>query len=299
MLRRNVLIFHLGALGDFVLTWPFALALSRIYPQSRIIYVTHGEKEQLAERVLRLEYSDVETGWHGLFNEAPSLAERAEKLLVGAHAIYTFLSPTPLWLANVNRLNSQAKLLAMEPKPPEDFSAHASQWLLEQLKDHPIERAATEQILRSIADRGVGFTRNPGRDILIHPGSGSPAKCWPLGNFLELAAKFKGNGAGVRFMIGEVERERWSGGDFEQLKSTGELREPKSYAELLAELSTAATFVGNDSGPGHLAGIIGLPTVSIFTTTKPEQWQPLGPRVQAISAPTVDQAYKRAMEIIK
>jgi ADP-heptose:LPS heptosyltransferase len=298
MLRRNVLIFHLGALGDFILTWPFALALSRIYPQSRVIFVTHGEKGQLAEKVLRLESSDVETGWHGLFNETPALPERAEKLLLGAHAIYTFLSPTPIWLANVNRLNSLAKLVAMEPKPPADFSSHASQWLLEQLKDHPIERAATEQILRSVADRGVGFTRKPGRDILIHPGSGSPAKCWPLVNFLELAAKFKENGTGVRFLIGEVERERWSSSDLDRLGGAGELREPKSYAQLLVELSTAAAFIGNDSGPGHLAGIIGVPTFSIFTSTKPEQWQPLGPRVQAVSAPTVDQALKLAMGLI-
>jgi ADP-heptose:LPS heptosyltransferase len=292
MLRRNVLIFHLGALGDFILTWPFALALSRIYPQSRIIYVTHGEKGQLAEKVLRLESSDVESGWHSLFPESPSLPERASKLLAGAHAIYTFLSPTPQWLANVNRLNPQAKLATIQSKPPENFPHHASQWLLEQLKEHPIERAATEQILRSIADRGIAFTRNPSRDIMIHPGSGSPAKCWPLESFLDLAAKLKDTGKPVRFLTGEVERERWSKSDFDRLRSVGELHEPNSYMDLLNELSTAATFIGNDSGPGHLAAIIGLPTISIFTATKPEQWQPLGPRVQTVCSPAVDQVLK-------
>ena len=28
MLRRNVLIFHQAALGDFIVTWPLAMALS-------------------------------------------------------------------------------------------------------------------------------------------------------------------------------------------------------------------------------------------------------------------------------
>ena len=72
--RRNVLIFHSGALGDFILTWPLALALGRLFPQSRIYYVTHGQKGALAEKVLRVESVDAEAGWHPLFAEAPSPA---------------------------------------------------------------------------------------------------------------------------------------------------------------------------------------------------------------------------------
>src|SRR6185295_7543783 len=53
-LRRNILIFHQAALGDFIVTWPLAMALSRIMPQSRVIYVTHSQKGKLAERVLHL-----------------------------------------------------------------------------------------------------------------------------------------------------------------------------------------------------------------------------------------------------
>ena len=65
-LRRNILLFHLGALGDFVVTWPLALALARIYPQSRLFFVTHGQKGALAEKVLRVESADIEAGWHHL-----------------------------------------------------------------------------------------------------------------------------------------------------------------------------------------------------------------------------------------
>ena len=78
MLRRNVLIFHAGALGDFVLTWPFAVALGRIFPQSRIVYVTAGQKGKLAERALRLESADAEAGWHALHGGG-ELPERSAK----------------------------------------------------------------------------------------------------------------------------------------------------------------------------------------------------------------------------
>src|SRR5262245_1628727 len=67
VLRRNVLILHTGALGDFVLAWPLILALGRLHPQSRIICVTHASKGVLAEAALRVESADIEHGWHGLF----------------------------------------------------------------------------------------------------------------------------------------------------------------------------------------------------------------------------------------
>src|SRR3982751_7078687 len=61
-LRRNVLIFHSGALGDFILSWPLALAFGRLFAQSRIFYVTQRQKGQLAEKALRIESVDAETG---------------------------------------------------------------------------------------------------------------------------------------------------------------------------------------------------------------------------------------------
>src|SRR5438552_19183677 len=64
---RNILLFHAGALGDFVLTWPLALALARLHPQSRLFYVTQRGKGALAERVLRVESADSDAGWHPLF----------------------------------------------------------------------------------------------------------------------------------------------------------------------------------------------------------------------------------------
>jgi ADP-heptose:LPS heptosyltransferase len=285
MLLRNVLIFHTGALGDFVLSWPLALALGRVYAQSRIIYITHAQKGALAERVLRLESRDIETGWHALFAaDAANLPPRNSSLLSGAHAVYTFLPPTPEWSSSVNRLSPQAKVVAVQSRPGDDYGAHASDWLVEQLQEHPVERAATQQILRSIAERGVGYSRGSDKqgEITIHPGSGSPAKCWPFENYIELAHALVRRERRVRWLVGEVERERWPSWHFEALAAVGQVHQPATYVDLLAELSTASAFIGNDSGPGHLAGIIGSPTFTIFGPTSPAQWKPLGPRVRAL-----------------
>ena len=102
MLRRNILIFHQAALGDFVVSWPLALALGRLFPQSRIMYVTAGQKGKLAEKAIRTESIDVENGWHHLHGDAPSLPEPARKTLGNAQSKQILSIFKMKWLLEVN-----------------------------------------------------------------------------------------------------------------------------------------------------------------------------------------------------
>jgi ADP-heptose:LPS heptosyltransferase len=302
MLRRNVLIFQTGGLGDFVLTWPFAVAIGRIYPQSRILYVSHSQKGELAKQVLRLEATDIEAGWHGLFAEGGKLPPPAMSLLESAHAVYSFLPASKIWHENVDRLNPRARRIEIDARITSDYRGHFTDRMIEVLQDYPPERSATQQIIRSINDRGIGFKPAGGTDVVIHPGSGSPTKYWPLERYIELANRLKESGRSVRFAIGEVELDRWNEKDLDQLKSTGRLVSCQTYLELLNEISSAAMFVGNDSGPAHLAGIIGVPTLALFGSTNPVQWKPLGPRVNVLQAASmqdlkVDEVLKAVMSV--
>ncbi|MCE2912046.1 MAG: glycosyltransferase family 9 protein [Pseudomonadota bacterium] len=47
-------------------------------------------------------------------------------------------------------------------------------------------------------------------------------------------------------------------------------------------LRRAALVVANDTGPGHLAAAVGVPTVSVLGPTVPEQWAPWGPTVTVV-----------------
>lgn len=282
--RRNILLFHLGALGDFILTWPLALALARIYAQSRIIYVTHPDKGRLAERVLRVESQSIESGWHHLYGDASQLPDPQRKLLAGAQAIISFVSsPGDAWSANATTLSDGAPLTCLRPTPPADFPGHAIDHLLGQLP--PALEQSARQILAGINDRGLLSSRKAGPSIVIHPGSGAPAKCWPAENYLALAHTLRGRGRTVRFVLGETELERWP----PELVARFDAATPKTYVELLDVLSTASAFVGNDSGPGHLAAAIGVPTLSLFGPTDPAVWRPLGPRVTVLRRQPLDQ----------
>src|SRR5438477_473471 len=92
----------------------------------------------------------------------------------------------------------------------------------------------------------------------------------------------------VRGLIGEEEKERISSEDLANFDSVAEVVEPKDYLELLFQLGVASAVVCNDTGPGHLAGIIGTPTIALFGASDPARWKPLGPRVQTIRGTTME-----------
>jgi ADP-heptose:LPS heptosyltransferase len=73
--------------------------------------------------------------------------------------------------------------------------------------------------------------------------------------------------------------------DFERLEISKDRRVQVVRSVDLGELKTrmadqAAVFLGNDSGPGHLAASLGIPTRIVFRSTERKIWSPLGPRVE-------------------
>jgi heptosyltransferase-3 len=302
MLRRNVLIFHSGALGDFVLSWPLALALGRIYAQSRIIYVTASQKGALAERALRVDSTDSEAGWHQLFSTGSAPSANVLRLLEGAHAIFSFVADDQsLWAINVRHLAPHAKLFYINLNPPERLVQQASTLLLDQLGVDPVVGTAVGQMLKSIQDRGVGTSRPAAGPIVLHPGAGAQDKRWPVECFVSLARKLNEAGHEVIVVLGEVELERWSQTEQALFDGVASLNRPATLVDLLGVISGASVFVGNDSGPAHLAGIIGVPTIALFGPTDPAIWKPIGPRVRviqnnSIEAITVDQVFDAVIE---
>ena len=282
MLRRNILIFHLGALGDFLLTWPLALALSRIHPQSRVIYVTHAQKGALAEEALRIESTDIEAGWHHLYGSPASLPPTPAKLLAGSHSIYSFIAaPADPWAQHVKQLAPDADLCCLDSKPSNP-NQHATDQLMSQLSTRPAVLESLRQMIRSISDNGLRRRTTTGRTIVIHPGSGSADKCWPSSRFLELTHRLRAAGHTVRVLLGEVELERWPSARIDAFANIAEVARPQSLIELLRTLADAALYIGNDSGPSHLAAMLGLPTLCLFGPTNPTLWRPLGPQVRIL-----------------
>ncbi len=123
--------------------------------------------------------------------------------------------------------------------------------------------------------------------LVVHPGSGGRAKRWPLPNFIEVVRRAASLGVNGVLVTGEAE---------EDLESSLEaLALPAGWAwisrlpaEALAGLVASSThYIGNDSGPTHLAAACGARVLAFFRDDNLAAWRPYG-RTRVLSAPSLE-----------
>jgi heptosyltransferase-2 len=94
------------------------------------------------------------------------------------------------------------------------------------------------------------------RRVVIHTGAGHPVRVWPIERFNEIARRLRVAGWEVVMLDDSL----------------------RDLGQLLDILATADRFIGNDSGPGHLAALLGVPTFTIFGPQLPELFAPQHPQ---------------------
>ena len=183
-----------------------------MYPQSRLAYVTAGEKGKLATRAIRTEAIDVEAGWHHLFGDVAGLPEANRKVLENAHAVFSFVaSPGDAWSGNVRSIVvPEVPVVHVAPRPAEGdaFAGHITQWIGDQLAVLPPVKTAFDQIMPGADPRRRLSAASPEGTVCVHPGGGAEKKRWPAKHFVQLVCKLVKGRRHVRVLIGEVEREQ-------------------------------------------------------------------------------------------
>lgn len=109
------------------------------------------------------------------------------------------------------------------------------------------------------------------RTILVHTGAAQPVRVWPLDRYHVIVQRLRARGHSVRVLCDADQQAWWWQHD------EPEACAPRNITELLGCLRAAGLFVGNDSGPGHLAALLGVPTFTIFGPQLPEWFRPLHP----------------------
>jgi ADP-heptose:LPS heptosyltransferase len=102
---------------------------------------------------------------------------------------------------------------------------------------------------------------------VIHPAATLPVKTWPAERFLEVAGFLKRS-----FELNVV----FIGGPGEDLSPFGDWQTMPGAPldEIKSLIAGASLFVGNDSGPAHMAAAFGIPVVVIFGPSDPVVWAP-------------------------
>jgi heptosyltransferase-2 len=118
--------------------------------------------------------------------------------------------------------------------------------------------------------------------VAVHPGSGwySRARIWPVERFAEVARDLIDTQGAKIIIIGGTD-EQASAARLETLVDRGQhvlnLVGRTTIHETAAVLERCSLFVGNDSGPMHIAAAVGTPVVAVFGPSNQHAWRPYTP----------------------
>ncbi len=310
-MNEKILVRGVNWIGDAVMTLPALEALRKAFPGSRISLLVRPSVAQVFERnpnvdeVIRYE----EKGVLGKLRLARKLRKAAFSkaiLLQNAldAALISFLAGIPERIG-YDRDARGFLLTKRIAYDNDDRRLHHIDYYLNLLASAGISVDCYRPdpwIYLSLEERleardALSLLRRP--LLGINPGAAyGPAKRWPPDRFAEVARWFiRDIGGSVVIFGGEDEKvisqeieffatreggalpshaSTGRGGQAEGCLSVLNLAGKTSLRNLIALISECDVFVGNDSGPMHIAYAVGTPLVAIFGSTSPELTGPAG-----------------------
>lgn len=101
--------------------------------------------------------------------------------------------------------------------------------------------------------------------VVLHPFASALGKTWPADRFVALAEALR-NSLEPVFLAGPS--------DDVSPFSRYEVVQARPLSEVKSLSSGARLFVGNDSGPAHMAAAFGVPVLAMFGSSDPQIWSP-------------------------
>jgi len=269
------LLYHTGALGDFITTIPAIDYWKKCNTQERLVMLGSPAIGAFAcETGVVDEFLNVnESRYAMLFNDRfkPEIAgffARFSQAIVFAESESRFV---------INLLKSRIPCLHQPPFP--QTRMHVIDYHLSLLADglKLSEEEKTPRLelpVESIPETNYGEKFSFGF-VAIHSGSGSPKKNWPFERFLSVADHFRGKGRSIVWIKGPAE-------NYSEIPQADFLFADQNLTELAYLLNKCDLFIGNDSGVAHLAAALGCKTIVLFGPSDPCVWAPRGKNVKIV-----------------
>lgn len=282
----NVVLFKFNHLGDNLVFVPVVQTLRALRPDWRLTLLTTPNEAQLyrsalpASEILTAEKLRFDKSWRRPWELAAWFARlrtrRPDACLISfdqaniAHLLARHSGARVRVGANLQHIRIADSLTHETPMPatarPADWNWAMGRDLLAAIEGPAAAKAwpATPPPpdLSHLVDRR---TPPAPRRIVIHAGSSRPLTRWDLSHFATVAARLA-----ATHEVAWIDRPETTAVSL----APGIARvDPQSLGELTTLLSRASLFLGNNSGPMHLANALGTPGV-VVTGPTAHGWNP-------------------------
>jgi heptosyltransferase I len=306
MPEPRFLVVRLGSLGDIVHTFPAVAGLRASFPNSEIIWLTHPRwvdlvsSSGLATEIWPLDSRDLSSvrrilgklraskwtvaiDYQGLWKSAflPFFGGISNRIGFSSATIREFGVP----ILYSDSVRCQTTHIA-DQNGELSARAGAKQPVAEvHLK---VNDSSATRVRADLAREGLDSY------VVLSPGGGWRAKCWPSDRFGALCQKIRTEiglpcvvnyGPGEESLVTEVKS---NSGSSQPVPYDGEM------GSLMALLRGARCIVGGDTGPLHLAVALGTPAVALFGPTDPTRNGPYPPGQLVLRSPNAVTTYGRS-----
>lgn len=286
---QSILIIHQGALGDFILALPALETIRKAFPHARSVIMGYPRILGLVQERFYADdiFSVDQKGMASFFHREGNLDFTLSEFFKTFDLIVVFgKDGEGTVIGNLRRV-CQGQVLPINSFPAWDEKVHITDHLLKQCAQYgfpPSESNPRLYLKKADREWARDFWKSYGvtpeersKVIILHPGSGSKKKAWPLDRFVSLARTLQGRlGSRMLVVLGPAE-----GPDVRKAFEAAGLNAPVlarglTLLQLASVMEGCWFFVGNDSGISHMAAALRLPTLGIFGPTDQRVWSPRG-----------------------
>lgn len=284
----NIVAIRQGAIGDSLLSFPVLSALRARYADPHITFIGNPNTLPLAKAwgIAEEAYNYEDRLWDEVFSSEGIQHARLRELFGQTDLVICWATDRGN-VVKPNLLRAGVKEVVIGPWcATVDSTKHMVDYLAEPLG---LQVNIKEYVIPASGWCSGFQLDNP--PIAIHPGSMTPLRCWPVGSFAAVINKLIRLNYPVLLLLGPFEGRLLKDlGRHLSKPSKPELFSVLQHApllELAQRLQQSRCYLGNDSGIGHLAGMLGIPTLILFGPTipaamSPIAMRPVGPRVEVI-----------------
>ncbi len=126
--------------------------------------------------------------------------------------------------------------------------------------------------------------------VIVHPGAGSADKRWPAHGFAAALRALAGRAA---IVVHRGPADATVADELRTMLGGGGLLDEPELTTLAGALTHASLYLGNDSGPSHLAAMLGVPAVLLYAERN-VRWRPWEPAARVL---VVEPQAARAVDV--
>lgn len=270
MTGGGILLIALSNIGDAIMTTPVLQSLHALYPGERIDLVADQRSSAVFQYCPyrgRIYLKNKRGFLRGLPQLIRELRRNRYRLVVDLR------TDLMAWL-----LRAERRLGKWNAR---SYGGHAVEKHMGVIHSLHGDRPLPDCVIWAGAD-DVRFAQQAlqqirGRKILaMGPGANYPGKIWPWQNYLDLIASVRSHFEAVVLLGDAKDREHARPIAEGSVLSCINLCGGTTLLQAAAILHSAAAFVGNDSGLGHMAAAVKVPTLTLFGIGQPGRYHPWG-----------------------